>query len=164
MVTKPSPSPRKSAKKQEIVGLKIGASQLAAAKVMNNGGMLNTRSMIATAQAAGIRCVVGHGFGLGVNTMAEIMVAATSANVIPGLECVGPMKMAADIVRSRIDLGCGTLALPMEAVVLGLGIIERGVSAYSPLGPTTGALLMILVGGTVLALRARPRAIGGVAA
>jgi type IV pilus assembly protein PilM len=33
-----SSSPKRQPKKQEIVGLKIGASQIAAAKVMNNGG------------------------------------------------------------------------------------------------------------------------------
>jgi len=68
--------------------------------------------MIATAEAAGIRCVVGHGFGLGINTMAEIMLAATSANVIDGLECVGPLKTADDIVIRKLDLTSGSLALP----------------------------------------------------
>ena len=38
---------------------------------MKQGGIYNTRRMISTAEAAGIRCVLGHGFGLGVNTMAE---------------------------------------------------------------------------------------------
>jgi len=52
---------------------------------MKQGGFLNTRRMIATAEAAGIRCVVGHGFGLGVNTMAEIMLAATSHKWAPDL-------------------------------------------------------------------------------
>ena len=37
-VTKPSSAKRKRRRKQEIVGLKIGASQLAAARVVNNGG------------------------------------------------------------------------------------------------------------------------------
>lgn len=68
--------------------------------------------MIATAEAAGIRCVVGHGYGLGVNTMAEIMLAATSRNVIDGLECVGPLKTADDIVTQKLDLSGGSIALP----------------------------------------------------
>jgi type IV pilus assembly protein PilM len=37
-VTKPSSEKRKRRRKQEIVGLKIGASQIAAARVVNNGG------------------------------------------------------------------------------------------------------------------------------
>jgi lipopolysaccharide export system permease protein len=51
------------------------------------------------------------------------------------------------------------LALPMEVTVLMLAFAERGIGSYSPLGETTGALLMIIVAGTVLFLRIRPRAI-----
>jgi len=89
-------------------------------KVMKQGGFINTRRMIATAEAAGIRCVVGHGFGLGVNTMAEIMLAATSANVLDGLECVGPLKTADDIVTRKLDLSSGSIALPQGP---GLGVV-----------------------------------------
>jgi len=62
--------------------------------------------------AAGMRVVIGHGFGLGINTVAEIMLAATSAAVLEGLECVGPLKTADDIVKEKLDLGRGRLALP----------------------------------------------------
>jgi muconate cycloisomerase len=92
--------------------IKMEAADIVKVKVMKQGGFLNTRRMIATAEAAGIRCVVGHGFGLGVNTMAEIMLAATSANVVDGLECVGPLKTADDIVTRKLDLSSGSLPLP----------------------------------------------------
>jgi len=92
--------------------IKADAADIVKVKVMKQGGFLNTRRMIATAEAAGIRCVVGHGFGLGVNTMAEIMLAATSSNVIDGLECVGPLKTDDDIVTHKLDLSGGSLALP----------------------------------------------------
>lgn len=92
--------------------IKAEAADIVKVKVMKQGGFLNTRRMIATAEAAGIRCVVGHGFGLGVNTMAEIMLAATSGNVIDGLECVGPLKTADDIVTRKLDLSSGSLPLP----------------------------------------------------
>jgi len=95
------------------------AADIVKVKVMKQGGFLNTRRMIATAEAAGIRCVVGHGFGLGVNTMAEIMLAATSANVLDGLECVGPLKNADDIVTRKLDLSSGSIALPAGP---GLGV------------------------------------------
>jgi L-Ala-D/L-Glu epimerase len=88
------------------------AADIVKVKVMKQGGFLNTRRMIATAEAAGIRCVVGHGFGLGVNTMAEIMLAATSANVLDGLECVGPLKTSDDIVTKKLDITSGSIALP----------------------------------------------------
>jgi muconate cycloisomerase len=92
--------------------IRAEAADIVKVKVMKQGGFLNTRRMIATAEAAGIRCVVGHGFGLGVNTMAEIMLAATSVNVLDGLECVGPLKTADDIVTRKLDLSSGSLPLP----------------------------------------------------
>jgi len=99
--------------------IRMDAADIVKVKVMKQGGILNTRCMIATAEAAGIRCVVGHGFGLGVNTMAEIMLAATSNNVIDGLECVGPLKTSDDIVTHKLDLSSGSLALPAGP---GLGV------------------------------------------
>lgn len=99
--------------------IKMDAADIVKVKIMKQGGFINTRRMIATAEAAGIRCVVGHGFGLGVNTMAEIMLAATSANVIDGLECVGPLKTADDIVTRKLDLSAGSIALPAGP---GLGV------------------------------------------
>jgi muconate cycloisomerase len=92
--------------------IKADAADIVKVKVMKQGGFLNTRRMIATAEAAGIRCVVGHGFGLGVNTMAEIMLAATSSNVLDGLESVGPLKTRDDVITRRIDLSSGTMQLP----------------------------------------------------
>jgi L-alanine-DL-glutamate epimerase-like enolase superfamily enzyme len=92
--------------------IQAGAADIVKVKVMKQGGIMHTRRMIATAEAAGIRCVLGHGFGLGINTMAEIMLAATSLNVIDGIECVGPLKTSDDIVAHKLDLGGGSIALP----------------------------------------------------
>jgi len=99
--------------------------------VENKGGAGGTiaAAMLATAEAAGLRCVVGHGFGLGVNTMAEIMLAATSANVIDGLECVGPLKTVDDITTEKLDLGAGVLALP-PGPGLGVALDEAKLARY----------------------------------
>ncbi len=109
--------------------IKADAADIVKVKVMKQGGFLNTRRMIATAEAAGIRCVVGHGFGLGVNTMAEIMLAATSQNVIDGLECVGPLKTKDDIVTHKLDLNAGSLPLP-GGPGLGVALDEARVEKY----------------------------------
>ena len=109
--------------------IQADAADIVKVKIMKQGGFINTRRMIATAEAAGIRCVVGHGFGLGVNTMAEIMLAATSSNVIDGLECVGPLKTADDIITRRIDLSSGSLALP-EGPGLGVTLDDAKVAKY----------------------------------
>ncbi|HXF66144.1 MAG TPA: enolase C-terminal domain-like protein [Burkholderiales bacterium] len=109
--------------------IRAEAADIVKVKVMKQGGLLNTRRMIATAEAAGVRCVVGHGFGLGINTMAEIMLAATSANVLDGLECVGPLKTADDIVTRKLDLGAGSIALP-PGPGLGVALDEAKLAKY----------------------------------
>jgi muconate cycloisomerase len=112
-----------------IAVIKANAADIVKLKVMKQGGFHRAAAMLATAQAAGIRCVVGHGFGLGVNTMAEIMLAATSANVMEGLECVGPLKTADDITTEKLDLGAGTLALP-PGPGLGVALDETKLARY----------------------------------
>ena len=109
--------------------IQMEAADIVKVKIMKQGGFINTRRMIATAEAAGIRCVVGHGFGLGVNTMAEIMLAATSANVLDGLECVGPLKTADDIVTRKLDLSTGSLPLP-AGPGLGVALDEAKLEKY----------------------------------
>jgi lipopolysaccharide export system permease protein len=49
------------------------------------------------------------------------------------------------------------IAIPIEAIVLLLAFAERGISAYSPLGSSTGALLMIALSTIALAQRTWPR-------
>lgn len=110
--------------------IRAQAADIVKLKVMKNGGFLRTQRMAATAEAAGIRCVVGHGFGLGVNTMAEIHFAATSQNVIDGLECVGPLKTADDIVVDKLDLSAGRLALPEGGTGLGVVLDEEKLGRY----------------------------------
>lgn len=109
--------------------IEADAADLVKVKVTKQGGFLSTRRMIATAEAAGLRCVIGHGFGLGINTMAEIMLAATSANVLDGLECVGPLKTADDIITHKLDLSAGSLPLP-AGPGLGVTIDESKVARY----------------------------------
>lgn len=109
--------------------IKADAADIVKLKVMKQGGFLNTRRMLSTCEAAGIRCVVGHGFGLGVNTMAEIMLASTSANVIDGLECVGPLKTTDDIVTEKLDLSSGQLTLP-DGKGLGVLLDEEKLRKY----------------------------------
>ena len=67
-------------------------------------GLLRTQQMIECAAAAGLRVVIGHGFGLTLSTLAEAAVAATCAAVMPGCEAVGPLKMAGDVVKDPVDL------------------------------------------------------------
>lgn len=99
-------------------------------KVMKQGGLLRCQRMLSTATAAGLKVVIGHGFGMAVNTMAEVMLAATSDNVIAGLECVGPLKMLDDVVQYRPDLSSGCLLLPHKPG-LGVELDEEKLARYA---------------------------------
>ena len=92
--------------------IKAEAADIVKVKVMKQGGLVNTMRLITTAEGAGLRCVIGHGFGLGVSTIAETMLAATSSSVIDGLECIGPLHTTDDIITKRLDISSGVLDLP----------------------------------------------------
>src|SRR3970282_977719 len=73
--------------------IKAGAADYVKFGIKQAGGNLRAPPMLAPAPAAGIPCVIGHGFGLDPSTLAEVMLSATSRNVVSGLECVGPLKV-----------------------------------------------------------------------
>jgi len=102
-----------------IAVIKADAADFVKFGIKQAGGILRAARMLATAEAAGLPVVIGHGFGLDPSTLAEIMLAASSRNVLPGLECVGPLKTADDIVTRKLDLSSGSLALPAGP---GLGV------------------------------------------
>lgn len=109
--------------------IRTGCADIVKLKVMKQGGFLRCRRMLETAAAAGMDVVIGHGFGLGVNTVAEIMLAATSRAVLPGLECVGPLKTSDDIVTQKLDLTGGECALP-GGPGLGVTLDDEKVRKY----------------------------------
>ncbi|MGA0856216.1 MAG: mandelate racemase/muconate lactonizing enzyme family protein [Burkholderiaceae bacterium] len=92
--------------------IRMQAADIVKLKVMKQGGFLRTSRMMACAEAAGLGVVIGHGFGLGINTMAEMLLASTSRAVLPGYECVGPIKTSDDIVTHKLDLTKGHLEIP----------------------------------------------------
>ena len=109
--------------------IQMGSADIVKLKVMKQGGFLKTSRMLATAEAAGLGVVIGHGFGLGINTMAEILLASTSRAVLSGLECVGPIKTSDDIVTHKIDLTSGRLTIP-HATGLGVKLDDEKLKRY----------------------------------
>ena len=85
--------------------------------------------MLATAEAAGLPVVLGHGFGLDLSTMAEIMLGATSHNIVPGLECVGPLKVVDTVATTRLDIGSGSIDVP-GGPGLGIELDESKLAQY----------------------------------
>lgn len=122
-----------------VAVIRANCADIVKLKVMKQGGFLTCRRMLETAAAAGMKVVIGHGFGLGVNTVAEIMLASTSSAVLPGLECVGPLKTADDIVTHKLDLSRGELPLP-GGPGLGVSLDEDKLARYTvaPTVPPTG--------------------------
>lgn len=94
------------------------------------GGLLPSARMLATAEAAGLPVVLGHGFGLDLSTMAEIMLGATSHNIVPGLECVGPLKVVDTVATTRLNIAAGRLALP-SGPGLGIDLDDEKLARYS---------------------------------
>ncbi|HSE04692.1 MAG TPA: enolase C-terminal domain-like protein [Methylomirabilota bacterium] len=91
--------------------IRCQAADLVKVKVMKQGGLLRTLAMVELAAAAGLRVVIGHGFGLTLSTLAETTVAAVSEAIVDGCEAVGPLKMAADVVREPVRLDAGVIRL-----------------------------------------------------
>jgi muconate cycloisomerase len=112
-----------------VAVIKADAADFVKFGVKQAGGIMRSVRMLATAEAAGIPVVIGHGFGLDPSTIAEIMVAASSKNVLPGLECVGPLKVVDTVATTRLDISKGSIALP-EGPGIGITLDEKKLKQY----------------------------------
>ena len=109
--------------------LKADAADFVKFGIKQAGGILKAARMLATAEAAKVPVVVGHGFGLDPSTIAEIMLAASSRNVLPGLECVGPLKVVDTVTTTRLDISSGSIPLP-QGPGLGVTLDEAKLRQY----------------------------------
>ncbi len=112
-----------------IAVIKADAADFVKFGVKQAGGIMRASRMLATAEAAGLPVVIGHGFGLDPSTLAEIMLAASSRNVLPGLECVGPLKVVDTVATTRLDISSGSLTLP-GGPGLGISLDESKLGQY----------------------------------
>jgi L-Ala-D/L-Glu epimerase len=109
--------------------IKADAADYVKFGIKQAGGILRASRMLATAEAAGIPCVIGHGFGLDPSTLAEIALSASSRNVLAGLECVGPLKVVDTITKTRLDISTGSIQVT-TAPGLGLELDEAKLERY----------------------------------
>ena len=112
-----------------IAVIKADAADFVKFGIKQAGGILRASRMLATAEAAGLPVVIGHGFGLDPSTLAEIMLAASSRNVLPGLECVGPLKVKDTVATTRLDISAGSILLP-GGPGLGICLDENKLEQY----------------------------------
>jgi L-alanine-DL-glutamate epimerase-like enolase superfamily enzyme len=87
-------------------------------KLVKHDGLRSAVAMGFAAAERGVRCTVGHGFALGLTTLAEGHIASVVPNFFPPGEMVGPLKMTRDVARPAPSLDSGRLVLP---AVPGLG-------------------------------------------
>jgi L-alanine-DL-glutamate epimerase-like enolase superfamily enzyme len=113
-----------------VAVIRLEAADIVKVKVMKQGGLLRCLRAIDMAEAAGMRCVVGHGFGLSPNTLAELHVAAVSANVLDGCECVGPTKLTGDVVKHPVVMDRGEIDVP-SAPGLGATLDESALDRWA---------------------------------
>ena len=113
--------------------IRAEAADIVKLKVMKQGGLIPTREMASTAEAAGLRLVIGHGFGMTASTLAEVHVAATSIAFLPAIESVGPEKMKDDVVAPALDIGGGRIRLP-QVPGLGVSLDEEKLERYRAVG------------------------------
>lgn len=92
--------------------IRLEAADIVKVKVMKQGGLFRCLQAIDMAAAAGMRCVIGHGFGLTLNTLSELHVASTSDNILEGCESVGPVKLGSDVVTDRLVMESGSVPVP----------------------------------------------------
>lgn len=119
-----------------IALVRHGAADLIKVKVMKQGGITRTLQIASVAEAAGMRVVLGHGFGLWMSTLAEVHVAAACATIIDGCEAVGPLKMTGDVVTDAPDIAGGGIEVP-ESPGLGVRGDEARLRTYGWLAPTS---------------------------
>ncbi len=112
-----------------VAVIKAGAADYVKFGIKQAGGILRASRMLATAEAAGLPVVIGHGFGLDPSTLAEVMLAATSRNVLPGLECVGPLKVKDTVTTTRLDISSGCIPLP-TGPGLGVTLDDKKLEQY----------------------------------
>lgn len=105
--------------KDILIAAEKKAADIVKVKVMKHGGLYRTNRMIWLAGALGMRCVLGHGFTLGINSLSEIHLAASLPNIMMPIETTGMLKVVEDVITEPIQIDKGWVKVP---TIPGLGV------------------------------------------
>jgi muconate cycloisomerase len=103
-----------------ITVIRLGAADRVKVKVTKHG-IDGARLIVGMLQSAGIACVLGHVFEMGLAAAAEAQLAVTAENLCPPHEIgsMQPMGLTADIVTADLQPRNGEVRLPLGP---GLGV------------------------------------------
>lgn len=110
--------------------LEAGAADRIKFKILKSGGILPTIAGLHVGSAAGISCVVGHGFCSGPAASAEIQLAATRQGLFRPIETVGMLKVADHPFENSPVVEDGTVKVP-DGPGLGVGLDENRLDEFS---------------------------------
>ena len=114
--------------------IRQGAADVINIKVAKAGGLYNAKKIAALAEAAGLGCVLGTAFGLGIKVAAKLHLAASTRNIMDAVEFTEIM-LHENLAASPFDLQLmpplkdGYLSVPTEPG-LGVQLDEAKVQRY----------------------------------
>ncbi|MBW1960329.1 MAG: hypothetical protein JRJ04_02640 [Deltaproteobacteria bacterium] len=116
--------------KDIIQAVEKEAADIVKLKVMKNGGLYRTGRMAWLAGVLGLKCVLGHGFTLGINSLSEIHLAASLPNIMMPIETTGMLKVVEDIISEPIHVKNGSVRLS-QAPGFGVALDRKKLSRFS---------------------------------
>lgn len=114
--------------------IRQGAADVINVKVAKAGGLYNAKKIAALAEAAGLGCVLGTAFGLGIKVAAKLHLAASTQNIMDAVEFTEIM-LHENLVAPPLDrllmppLEDGYLSVP-SGPGLGVQLDDHSVSRY----------------------------------
>jgi L-alanine-DL-glutamate epimerase-like enolase superfamily enzyme len=110
--------------------LKADAADRLKFKILTAGGVLEARRGLTMAAAAGVSCVLGHGFCSAPAACAEIQLAAAHENIFSPIETVGTLKIADEPFIGRPDMSGGSVEVP-DKPGIGASLDEDALEKFS---------------------------------
>lgn len=94
------------------------------------GGIFQARKIVAVAEAAGVKCLLGAAHELSLGTAGQAHLGLSMANLDYPVDCIGPEIYASDVVRTALPYRNGRLSVP-DRSGLGLDVDEHTLTRHA---------------------------------